>query len=47
MLILLKVIGDPNQRSYLPGSYGSADTVSPILHNPGQMSSLGVAFAAI
>ena len=30
----LKVIGDPNQRSKRAGSYGSADTVLPILPNP-------------
>ena len=30
----LKVMGDPNQRSKRAGSYGLADTVSPILPNP-------------
>ena len=28
------MIGDPNHRSKMAGSYGSADTVSPILPNP-------------
>ena len=32
--IIWKMFGDPNHRSKMAGSYGSADTISPILPNP-------------